>query len=155
MCHFCSLKNSDFKRNTYKGRTAQLKANVLNAIARDVESVRARNLAARQDNLTGEFVKEAKKVGKSIVQEFYYLKEQLPNGSRRVYIPAVGVPSSFDYYESLEFRQLLKDNKLEIYLLYDALRIRSKWIKHLDWLDSSLEVKSIKKKDFVKWLKKH
>lgn len=155
LCHFCSLKNSDFKRNTYKGRTAQLKANVLNAIARDVESVRARNLAARQDNLTGEFVKEAKKVGKSIVQEFYYLKEQLPNGSRRVYIPAVGVPSSFDYYESLEFRQLLKDNKLEIYLLYDALRIRSKWIKHLDWLDSSLEVKSIKKKDFLKWLKKH
>ena len=155
LCHFCSLKNSDFKRNTYKGRTAQLKANVLNAIARDVESVRARNLAARQDNLTGEFVKEAKKAGKTIVQELYYLMEQLPDGNRKLYLPAVGIPSSFDYYESLEFRQLLKDDKMEIYLLYDELCVRSKWIDHLDWLDSSLEVKSIKKKDFEKWLKNH
>ena len=155
LCHPFSLKVADFKRNSYKCRTAQLKVSVLNAIARDVESVRARNLAARQDNLTGEFVKEAKKAGKTIVQELYYLMEQLPDGNRKLYLPAVGIPSSFDYYESLEFRQLLKDDKMEIYLLYDELCVRSKWIDHLDWLDSSLEVKSIKKKDFEKWLKNH
>ena len=155
LCHPFPLKASDFLRKCYTNRNARLKVNVLKAIARDVESVRARNLAARQDNLTGEFVMEANKAGKAIVQELYYLIEQLPRGKRRLYLPAVGVPSSFDYYESLEFRQLLKDNKLEIYLLYDELRIRAKWIDHLDWLDSSLEVKSIKKKDFEKWLKTH
>ena len=155
LCHPFPLAASDFVRKCYTSRNAQLKVNVLKAIARDVESVRARNLAARQDNLIGEFIKEANKAGKAIVQELYYLIEQLPSGKRRLYLPAVGVPSSFDYYESLEFRQLLKDNKLEIYLLYDELRIRAKWIDHLDWLNSSLEVKTIKKKDFEKWLKTH
>lgn len=153
LCHSFPLKIDDFKRNSYIGGKSQLKVKVLNAIARDVEAVRARNLAARQDNLTGEFVKEANKVGKTIVQELYYLIEQLPKGKRRLYLPAVGVPSSIDYYESLEFRKLLKDDNLEIYLLYDALRLRAKWIDHLDWLDSSLEVKTIKKKDFERWLK--
>lgn len=155
LCHYYPLKITDFKRNSRTGSTAQLKAKVIHAIARDVESVRARNLAARQDNLTGEFVKEANKVGKAIVQELYYLIEQLPDGNRRLYLPAIGIPSSFDYYESLEFRQLLNDDRLEIYLLYDELRIRAKWIDHLDWLDSSLEVKTIKKKDFERWLKTH
>lgn len=155
LCYPCHLKAEDFRRGNYKNDKAQLKSKVLNAIARDVESVRARNLAARQDNITGEFVKEAQKIGKTIVHELYYLIEKFPNGKRRLYLPAVGVPSSFDYYESLEFRNLLKDNKLEIFLLYDELRIRTKWISHLDWLDSSLEVKSIKKKDFGVWLKNH
>lgn len=155
LCHPFSLKIDDFKRNSCIGGKSQLKVKVLNAIARDVESVRARNLAARQDNLTGEFVKEANKVGKAIVQELYYLIEPLPRGNRRLYLPAVGVPSSIDYYESLEFRKLLKDDKLEIYLLYDVLCLRAKWIDHLDWLDSSLEVKTIKKQDFEIWLRTH
>ena len=155
LCYPYHLKAEDFRRGHHKSGKAQLKAKVLSAIARDVESVRARNLAARQDNLTGEFVKEAQKAGKIIVQELYYLIEKFSDGKRRLYLPAVGVPSSFDYYESLEFRDLLKDNKLEIFLLYDELRIRTKWISHLDWLDSSLEVKSIKKRDFGTWLQNH
>ena len=155
LCYPCNLRAENFRRNCYKGTKAELKLDIINKIARDVESVRARNLAARQDNITGEFVKEAKKIGKVIIQELYYLIEMLPDGKRRLYLPAVGIPSSFDYYESREFRSLLNDDDLEIFLLYDELRIRTRWINHLDWLDESLEVKSIKKKDFEAWLRNH
>lgn len=155
LCYPYHLKKDDFKRRRYKNNKGQLNTKTLNAIARDVESVRARNLAARQDNITGEFVKEAQKVGKGLIQELYYLMENTADGKRRLFLPAVGIPSSFDYYESLDFRRLLQDEQLEIYLLYDELRIRERWISHLDWLDSSLEVKSIKKKEFETWLRNH
>ena len=46
-------------------------------IVNTVESVRARNLAARQDNLVGEFVKEARKQGRQLIQEYRYLVETL------------------------------------------------------------------------------
>lgn len=154
LCYPYHLKAEDFRRKRYKNNKSVLKNSVLNAIARDVESVRARNLAARQDNIAGEFVKEAQKMGRTVVQELYYLLEKTEEGMR-LYLPAVGIPSAFDYYESLDFKKLLQNQDLEIYLLYDELRIREKWIKHLDWLDSSLEVKSIKKKDFATWLQEH
>ncbi len=154
LCYPVHLKAEDFRRKRYKSNKSVIKSSVLRVIARDVESVRARNLAARQDNIAGEFVKEAKKLGRTIVQELYYLLEITDNNTR-LYLPAVGIPSAFDYYESLEFKTLLQNQDLEIYLLYDELRIREKWIRHLDWLDSSLEVKSIKKKDFATWLQKH
>lgn len=38
-------------------------------------------------------------------------------------------------------------------IIYDDLRIRKKWVEHLEWLNESLEVKTIKKKDFELWLK--
>lgn len=155
LCDPVYLKATDFRRGSFKNSSSLLKKEMLDTIARKVESVRARNLAARQDNIRGEFLKEAQKVGKNIVQELYYLIENLANGRQRLFLPAVGVPSAFEYYESLEFRKLLRNDNLEIYLLYDELRIRAQWIHHLDWLDDSLEVKSIKKKDFVSWLKKH
>lgn len=154
LCYPYHLKAEDFRRKRFKNNKSVLKNTVLNAIARDVESVRARNLAARQDNIIGEFVKDAQKLGRTIVQELYYLLETTENGLR-LYLPAVGIPSAFDYYESLEFKKLLQNQDLEIYLLYDELRIREKWIKHLDWLDSSLEVKTIKKRDFSTWLQDH
>lgn len=155
LCHPYYLNADDFRHRRFKGRKPLLKTKVLNVIARNVESVRARNLAARQDNITGEFVQEANKMSKHVVKELYYLIETMTDGSQRLFLPAVGVPSSFDYYESLEFRTLLQNDKLEIYLLYDELRIRERWIRHLDWLNSSLEVKSIKKKDFELWIRTH
>lgn len=154
LCYPYHLKAEDFRRKRFKNNKSVLKNSVLNAIARDVESVRARNLAARQDNIAGEFVKEAQKMGRTVVWELYYLLEKVEDGMR-LYLPAVGIPSAFDYYESLEFKALLQNPDLEIYLLYDELRVREKWINHLDWLDSSLEVKSIKKKDFATWLQEH
>ena len=123
--------------------------NIVNA----VESVRARNLAARQDNLVGEFVEEARKQGRQLIQEYRYLVETLKDDIIRLFIPAIGIPQSYDCFDSLRFRKLLDNEKIELFLIYDDLRIRKKWVEHLEWLNESLEVKTIKKKDFELWLK--
>lgn len=126
---------------------------VVREITRRVESLRARNMAARQDDLVGEFIKEASKVGRLMVQEYKYLVEFENGRPKNVFIPAVGVPQSYDCYNSLEFRDMLACPDVRIHLIYDDLRIKQRWIRHLDWLNQSLEVKTIKKKDFTIWLK--
>lgn len=132
--------------------SGELKEPILMQVAQRVESVRARNMAARQDNLVGEFIKDAHRVGRQMVQEYKYLTERRDNGDFNVFIPAVGVPQSMDCYESLEFRKVLQNENARLYLIYDDLRVKDKWIKHLDWMNESLEVKTIKKKGFAKWL---
>lgn len=149
------LSNDHFSEGS--SETAKIiNKEVLTSIATNVESVRARNLAARQDSICGEFIAEAAKVGKTIVKEYRYLleKDEAFNTSR-IFIPAIGVPQSYDFFESRTFRKLLNNDHMEIYLLYDNLRIRQKWIEHLDWLNDKLDVKTIKRKDFDVWLRNH
>ena len=150
LCTPISLKKESFLQNDI------LNKDTANTIINTIESVRARNLAARQDSICGEFVAEASKYGKRIIQEYRYLLEKDNEGNDiRLFIPAVGIPQSYDCFESRNFRELLKKEELEIYLLYDSLRIRKKWIEHLDWLNEVLDVKTIKRKEFESWVRKH
>lgn len=151
LCEPIILTKDDFLTD-YTNQNAQLTDETVNKISKTVESVRARNMAARQDGLVGEFIKEAQKVGRVMIQEYKYLVERLKDNNVNVFIPAVGVPQSYDCFESLQFKFLLKNPKTRIYLIYDDLRIKRKWIEHLDWLNKSLEVQTIKKNDFSLWL---
>ena len=68
----------------------------------------------------------------------------------------IGIPQSLDCNQSAELKKEITDYEIvSIYLLYDNIRIRQKWIKHLDWLNDYLEVKTIKKQEFDKWLQTH
>lgn len=145
LCEMMPLTDSDFEDEI-------LTDGVVSEITRRVESLRVRNMAARQDDLVGEFIKEASKVGRQLVQEYKYLVEYKNGLPNNVFVPAVGVPQSYDCYNSLEFRDMLKCQDVKLNLIYDDLRIKKKWIEHLDWLNKSLEVKTIKKKDFAIWL---
>lgn len=151
LCEPVQLEEDNFTTNS-KDLHSHFKDEVVDLITHKVESVRARNMAARQDSLVGEFIKEAMGVGRTLVQEYKYLVERRENDEVNVFIPAVGVPQSYDCFESLLFKELLKNPKTRIYLIYDDLRIKKRWIEHLDWLNSSLEVKTIKKKEFALWL---
>lgn len=155
LCEPFILKADSFDGD-FRDNQTLIKDDVVTKLSHTVESVRARNMAARQDNLVGEFISEAEKHGKQLIQEYVYLIEQLGGDNMRIFIPAVGVPQSYDCFESLRFKGHLADKNVEIYLIYDNLRIKKAWIKHLDWLnDSSLEVKTIKKKEFSRWLQEH
>lgn len=155
LCEPFMLKAESFDGD-YKDTKTLFKDDVVNQLSYTIESVRARNMAARQDNLVGEFISEAEKQGKQLIQEYVYLIEHIDGDGMRIFIPAVGVPQSYDCFESLRFKKHLAGNKVEIYLIYDDLRVKKAWIQHLDWLnDSSLEVKTIKKKEFTLWLQKH
>lgn len=152
--HLCApiqLKEKDFTTKS-TDRYSKLTNDIVDSIVHKVESVRARNMAARQDSLIGEFIKEAQNVGRSLIQEYKYLVERKGDNDLDVFIPAVGIPQSYDCYESLLFKELLKNPQTRIFIIYDDLRIKKKWIEHLDWLNSSLEVKTIKKKEFAIWL---
>lgn len=148
------LKDTDFRRRRWKRNTSVLKSMMLSSIAIQVESVRARNLAARQDGLTAEFVKEANRQGRTIIKEPTFLVEERPSGKFWYYIPAIGVPQSINFHDSLKMLGKWGINDPEkVFLLYDELTILEDWIKHLDWMSDYLEVKTIKKSEFETWLR--
>jgi hypothetical protein len=148
------LHDIDFKRKRYKRNTSVLKSKVLNEIALTVEAIRARNIAARQDNLTGEFVKEANRQGRTIIKDPIFLVEQKSTGKFWYYIPAIGVPQSVDCHESIKMLERWNGMMADkVFLIYDDLSILPNWIAHLDWMNKYLEVKTIKMQEFESWLK--
>ena len=150
------LSEQDFRRKRYKRNTSMLKTKVLNEIAVEVGAVRARNIAARQDNLTGEFVKEANRQGKTVIKEPTFLVEKMSDGDFRYYIPAIGVPQSMDCHESLKMLERWSGKMPDkVFLIYDDLSVLPRWIEHLDWMNKYLEVKTIKMQEFESWLKKN
>lgn len=156
LCTIRNIKTEFFNNGNQIGDDATLKADVLEDIAMAVEALRARNIAARQDGLTAEFVKEAERQGRAIVKEPMFLVEQRQNGKLWYYIPIIGVPQSMDCYESQEMlKQWLPKDKMpeKVSLIYDDMRILPKWIAHLDWMREYLIVKTIKKQEFELWLK--
>ena len=150
------LKNSDFEKGIYNNKdSSKLNNTKIREIVQQVESVRARNLASRQDNLITEFMSIAKQCGRNItVQPERFLTEEL-SGKNIIYIPTIGIPQSTDC-QSAEIRhEFEKDpNNTCIRLIYDDLRIRDKWLKHLDWLNNNFkkDIHTLKKQDFEKWL---
>ena len=142
--------------NEESSEECRLSADCLQILIEEIESCRARNLAARQDTLRGEFLQEAKKAGRSIIQDKYYMVEKDKNQKiLAVFLPAIGVPTSYDCYKSREFRNLLETPDLRVYLIYDSLKLQKEWIDHLEWLNTSLDVKTIPRKEFDKWMIKN
>lgn len=151
------LKESDFVDNIYnnKDRT-KLVDIVVDEIIQKVESVRARNLASRQDNLITDFRSIAFECGRNVtVQPEKFLTEDLPSGKKIIYIPTIGIPQSTSC-QSAEIRHEIEVNKhASVRLIYDDLRIRDKWLKHLDWLNDNFkrDILTLKKQEFRSWLK--
>ncbi|SDF26700.1 toll/interleukin-1 receptor domain-containing protein [Cellulophaga baltica] len=124
-------------------------------IIQEVESVRARNLAARQDNLTTEFRNIAEKNGRIVtVQPERFLTEDLLDGTHIIYIPTIGIPQSTSCQSAEIKKELLGYKDVTIKLIYDDLRIRDKWLNHLEWLNDNFkkDIKTLKKQDFESWL---
>ena len=153
------LVKENFIKDLYDDKDlSKLKTDFVEEIIKEVESVRARNLAARQDNLITEFRNIADRLGKKItVQPERFLTEDLPNGERRLYIPTIGIPQSTSCQSAEIKNELSNFGKVSIKLIYDDLRIRDKWINHLDWLNKNLnvDIKTLKKQEFELWLQKN
>ena len=152
------LKDSDFIDGIYStSDSSKLKADVVRDIVSSVESVRARNLASRQDNLITEFSNTALKYGKKInLQPERFITEDFGDNKRRIFIPTIGIPQSLDCNVSEELVKEINEYDVEsVHLIFDDIRIRENWLKHLDWLNNYLEIKTLKKQNFEKWLQKN
>ncbi len=148
------LTETDFIENVYDN-TGKLLSDFVDTIVEEVESTRARNLAARQDNLITEFRNMAEKNGRIVtVQPERILTEDRLNGEHIIYIPTIGIPQSTNCQSAEIKKELLGYNNVSIRLIYDDLRIRDKWLKHLEWLNDNFkkDIKTLKKQDFELWL---
>lgn len=158
ICRPIQLQASNFVNSKFASKdSSKLNDEMIKNICFEVESIRARNLAARQDNLITEFTNIGKKYGKSIhLQPERFLTEDLGNNKRRIFIPTVGIPQSMDCNQSDELRDEINTYDIEsIHLIFDDMRIRERWLNHLDWLNKYLKVKTLKKQNFDKWLQKN
>lgn len=155
LCLPINLKPEDFVNNKFDDNTTSLLDQLtVNTIVNNVESMRARNLASRQDAIITEFTNAARNLNlKLTLQPERYLSQELEDGRDRIFIPTVGMPQSFNCNQSEDLINEIKRHNVEsIHLLYDHIRIRDKWLKHLDWLNKYLEIKTLKVKNVEIWL---
>lgn len=158
ICFPIELKKEDFIGENFSDKnTSKLTEERVADVIRQTESLRARNLASRQDALITNFLNIARKHGKAMtIQPQRFITEEVKGGKRRVFIPSVGIPQSTDYNQSSELRKEIREYSVEsISLIYDNVRIRDKWLKHLEYLNLHLDVQTIKKQDFDLWLQKN
>ncbi len=158
VCVPINLKSEDFLDSNFNDKdTSKLTQEIVLQIVQQAESLRARNLASRQDSLITNFLNIAKKYGKAMtVQPQRFITENISENKRRIFIPSVGIPQSTDYNQSSELKKEVQEYSVEdVYLIYDNVRIREKWLKHLDYLNEWLDVKTIKKQEFEVWLSKN
>lgn len=151
-----NLESTDFVDAIYDDKDkSKLKNDKVEEIVQFVESVRARNLASRQDNLITEFMSIAKQCGRDItVQPERYLTEVISR-KKIIYVPTIGIPQSFNCQAAdIRYEYDKNPQNTRIRLIYDDLRIRDKWLKHLDWLNNNLkkDIFTLKKQEFKKWL---
>lgn len=148
------LNDHSFVNRKFIGSKSYLIDEVINEIVKQSEFLRARSLAARQDNLITEFMKAAAKNGNcAILQPQKLIKLSTKKGQDIIVIPTVGVPQSFSYNKSEDRINSLKlPNMTEIWLLFDHINIRDNWLKHLDWLDKHLPIKSLRIINAESWI---
>lgn len=148
------LEDKDFGNGKFVDAKSYLVDDAVNRIVQQSEFLRARSLAARQDNLITEFMKASRKIGKpAYLQPQKIIQTTKKNGDEVILIPTVGVPQAFTYNKSEERIDALKlGKKPDVYLLYDHINIRDNWLKHLDWLDNHLPVRTLRIINSESWL---
>ncbi len=150
------LKETDFGNKIFSEAKSYLTDQAIKAIVNQVESLRARSLASRQDNIITEFIASSAKVGiKADLQAEKFISVISHDGKEKIVIPTVGVPQAFTYNQSEELVARIKSKKVtEAFLLYDHRNIRERWLNHLSWLDNYLPIKTVKIVDAETWLRK-
>ena len=149
------LNSIDFVGGVFNdSQKSKIVDNKINEIIEDVESLRARSLASRQNNIISEFLTVSKKLNLDMtLQPERIITQNLTNGKERIFIPTVGIPQSYTYYNSSELIKTIREDNIEgIYLLFDHRSIRDKWLNHLTWLDKYLTVKTTKIVGVEGWL---
>jgi hypothetical protein len=149
------LSVNDFETPTDQlGATARLRGECLARVANEVESLRARALAARHSYLVQEFCSEASARGfASHLQPERFIVVETTTGNRYFAVPTIGVPDAVRYQELEDDIRRIATPAGEIILLYDERGIRDKWLKHLEWLDrQTLHVKSLQVAKAQAWL---
>lgn len=146
LCFPRYLSEADFVNQDHTSGHAVLKEDLISAVTEEVESLRARSLAARQNNIIKEFINAAKGHGFEVaLQPEKFMTLEKRSGAEVSVIPTVGVPHAFTYNQSEELVKRIRESRSSaVYIVYDHRNIREKWQAHLAWLDVYLPIKAVK-----------
>lgn len=147
------LVASDFRSPVQVGDGAGLTEDVLGRISVEVESLRARALAARYAYLVQEFSKSATEAGFSVPPQFRRFMMLTTGKKNYVIVPTIGVPDAVRYHEVEEEVLRYRGATEGIILLYDERGIRDAWLEHMKWLDEQLRVRSLQVTRALGWLR--
>jgi len=153
------LSNKDFENEKFENSKCTFIDSTISKIIESVESLRARSLASRQDTLVTEFLNFSKKTDTETTLQYHkWIKSVSKTGKHAVIIPTIGVPQAFTYYKCKDkHKDLLNEiecKDAQVFLLYDHINIKENWMKHLEWLDTHLPVKTLRIIDAEGWLHK-
>lgn len=131
-----------------------LTSDAVRRIVTAAEALRARNLAARHDNLIGEFCEAAEDAGlQYAVQPQRFVIGWKADGQRVAAIPAVGVPDAQRFHDASRRFPVAGEVADEAVLLYDHRGMHGAWTEFLQWLDQYLPVKGLRVTDTAAFLK--
>lgn len=153
ICLPIPLSPNDFINQIYEVSEAKLDNQIIENVISEVESIRARTLAARQDNLTSEFIKFAKMCNVPATLDSHKFITLHKNGKEIIVVPTIGIPQSFTCNQSQDLVSQIKRKDFdEMYLLYDQIHIRNYWLTHLAWLNKYLPVRTKELQKVKEWL---
>ena len=133
----------------------KLKDDLLPQVSQQVESLRARALASRQDCLITEFIESGRRHSRDIVridQKLLRMNLHIEGKNEEyLFIPAVGVPQSSDFHTVDDELRWAISRASEVFLIYDDTSLLKSWTSHLKWLDGQLRIHSLCISDFNKF----
>jgi TIR domain len=150
-----SLTHNEFTSSAFTGADARLKESMIERLTVEVESLRARALAARHSYLVEEFCADARSLGLvPYVQPERFIAVEPRSGVLVAAVPTVGIPDAVRYQEIADQIERYPKKHTEVVLLFDERGIYSKWLTHLEWLDGHrLPVRSLQVAESTRWLK--
>lgn len=142
---FHPLLASNFESSVQIGHTARLTDKSLLSTVGEVESLRARAIAARHRNLVDNFCDQARDNGVKFVtvQPQRFISVELSAGKKVAVVPIIGVPRADLYQEIDTAVREVGHTTNEVWVLFDERGLMDKWLNHLDWLNSYLPIAAV------------
>ena len=113
----------------------RLSIDALTRIGAQVETVRGQSHAIRSLNLFSTLKRDVECIGGAIegVGAHNAVHLRLPDGSKVIAFPTVGVPTSMTLHEVVA-----RASGREAAIIYDHVGLREDWLKHLSWLETNI-----------------
>lgn len=141
--HFVKLQPSDFKGSS-PGRGATITQEAISAICTMAEELRAQAMALRHAHLVDNFCDAARDLAFTpSVQPERWISVALPKGKSLAVVPAVGRPTSDRINTIFDSISAHKATDAPIWAIYDSRGLHENWIRHLNWLDGHLPIRTI------------
>jgi hypothetical protein len=134
------------------GPTGPLSDAAMSGLILMAETLRASVIAHRTAALSGEFTTRATRLGARVVAlPDRSLRAEWPDGRVVIALPTLGVPAADRYHDA--FEAAAEAGAEPPVLVYDDTGVLDRWVRHLDWLDVHLPIRTMKVNEITRRLR--